>query len=192
MSGIGFTCANIVSAFDTKSIGTKVLDATSFWDIAAKAVASHDTFKDEFPGQHFIIRKDLWPILSGGVGLRTRNPDDYVLRDYRGKVSAYLARKYAEKLDKNSFTALIIYTREAYLADPDVIYDAQERERISSGVATHVLVAIIAGTNFMGYSTVVHNIAGGNNQYFAMSAEQLREKARWVEQANLKYSTVAD
>ena len=187
-----FLNANIVTAFGSNSIGTKVIDPHKFWRIVGAKVLAHDTSKDRAPGQHFIIAPELHETLRGGVGQRTLNIDDYLPRLYRGKVSLFLRREFAEKLNEKSFIALIIYTRDAYLRDPDTLGDPAERARVLASDATHVLVAIIAGSNYMSPSAAIHNIAGGNNEWLAMTAEELRAKAKWVEEVDTTLCTVAD
>lgn len=192
--------SNIVTAFGrdvqgmpVPAIGTKVTDPQAFLDLVMRKIESHDVSKDREPGQHFIIAPELRPTLVGGVGKRTLDPSDYVLRPYRGKVRAFLKRERAEELTNQSFIAVIVYTREAYLNDPDVQKDEVECNRIKSVEEwTHVLIAIIAGSNYMSPDTAIHNIAGGNNEWNKMTLDEIRTKAKWVEEIDNELCVVAD
>ena len=87
--------SDICTAFDpTGVIGSKVLDH-GFNDVLRVAIRAHDFSKDRIPGQGFLQIPDAVPFVSAGVGHPTDNPDHFVLREHRGKVSAYLKREYA-------------------------------------------------------------------------------------------------
>lgn len=191
--------SNIVTAFNrdvcghkTPAIGTKVIESEEFWARTKDLIRSHDSGKDREPGQYFIMAPGLRNALAGGVGLRTDDPADYISRMYRGKVRCFLKREFAEKLTSESFIALIIYTRKAYLLDPDTQKDAEETTRVENSNATHVLVAVLAGTNYMSPDAAIHNIAGGNREWLNYTIEELHAKAKWVEEIDEKFCAVAD
>lgn len=182
--------ANIVTCFDASSIGTKVLDRERFEVVAKAAISTHDFDADDVPGQGFIQCPDAVPFVSAGVGKRTENPSDYVLRLYRGVVEVFLRREHAASVEG---CALVVYTKEAYLADPDVAGDEVELERVKD--ATHVLVAVLA---FAGPKAplsphrLVHNLAGGNREAALWTADEIRAKALDSKTYHDEWCVVAD
>ena len=81
------------------------------------------------------------PFVSAGDGLRTEDPTDYVPALHRGEVSLFLKR---ERAGEPKFCGLVVYTRDAYLKDPDM--DDKETARILAAPCTHVLVAVIVSS----------------------------------------------
>lgn len=181
--------ANIVTCLDEGAIGTKVTSHRRFWETADAAVASFDF---GVMGQGFIPCNDLVPVLSAGVGKRSENPADYVLRFYRGRVEMFLKREFAAPCEG---AALIVYTRAAYLADPDVRKDEAEKARIEASDATHVLVAVLgfAGPKApLSPFRLVHNLAGGNNEALAWTADEIRAQAKASLDYDTQWAVVAD
>jgi len=190
--------ASIVTAFDAKAIGTKVTEPIMFRGLLREAVGNFqfptETVEDKgiVEGQGFIRLDSALPHVSAGVGLRTLNPDDFVLREYRGEVQPFLKREHAIKAD--GFAA-VVYTREAYLVDPDVVADPAELARVKASDATHVFVCAIA---FAGPKAplspraFVHNLAGGNTNAQGLSGDVIREQAAEIDAYHAKYATVAD
>ena len=170
--------SNIVTALSNWTIGTKVVNEAAFMDIMDRAVKSFDFAAQPVPGQGFIMCPDLVPHLSAGVGHRTTNPDDYVVAVHRGRVDAYLKR---EKAVPCTGAALIIYTVDAYLADPDVQKDEAEVARVRANEATHVLVAVLgfAGPKApLSPYRLVHNLAGGNREAATWSVDDIAQRAK--------------
>lgn len=184
--------ANICSAFTTHAIGSRIkplcLCTTQGKDrvfgVIAKAIAAYD-----FPanGQGFIICPELIPFVESGDAPKSADPADYVLRSYRGEVQKFLRREYAKDVKVN-FCALVVYTKEAYLVDPDVSgdeaagipRDEAEIERIKSVDATHVIVAVLASGGpkpTVSPHRFVMNLAGGNHDYVNMTGDELRSLA---------------
>lgn len=172
---LGLCC--IVTAFSEKAVGTKVTDAKAFLEAVPALVEGHDASGDRQPGQHYIPCPSLVPYVSAGVGHRTDSPDDYVLRNYGGRVTTFLKREKAAVAES---VALVVYTREAYLADPDTMKDAEETARILASDYTHVLVAVLA---FAGPKAplspyrLVANLGGANNEALKWEADEIRAKA---------------
>jgi hypothetical protein len=172
-----FTPANIVTAFSNTAIGTRVGNRAAFEVCLGMAVDAHDTSQDRAPGQHFIVLPldaATAAAVTCGVGRRTANITDFVLRNYRGSVSAFLRRENALPV---SFFACIVYTREAYMADPEVI----ESGEVVAEDATHVIVAVLASADGVpnplprGTYRLAHCLAGGNNEADAWTLEEVRE-----------------
>jgi len=185
--------ANILSAFSASTIGTKVLDVDTFIAAVDQAIGKYDTSKDRVVGQHFIVLgPETFGQVSAGVGQRTVNPDDYVIRANRGQVNLYLKREKAAAVES---LAVIVYTTEAYLTDPDVQGDSQEISRISNSGASHVLVAVLASAGPKAPLTptrFLKNLAGGNREALVWSADEIRAKAKEVGDYDSQWCVVAD
>lgn len=209
-----FGVSDVCSAFKDQTIGSKVLKESqeSFLNVLKKAIHEHDNSKDRAPGQHFIVLTDRILVngqyhVSAGDGPKSDNPEDYVVRHHREGPKMFLKR---EKAGDVQFLACVVYTREAYLADPDVTKEEAE----NLGDATHVIVAVIASSGPAAPVTpfrFVHNLAGGNNEYKAPKfadypehksemylvhleewAEFVTKKAEEVKDYWSNYSVVAD
>lgn len=181
----------ILSAFSEKTIGTKVVDQDKFMEILQKCLEDHDPAQDRQEGQHFIpMPEEAHSTVSAGVGQRTDNLNDYVLRFYRGQVDAYLRREKAAEVES---LAAIVYTIASYLADSDI--GPEEAERIRKSGATHVLVAVLATAGPkapLSPKRLIHNLAGGNREVAQWTAEEIREKAAESKAYHDKWCVVAD
>jgi len=193
MSDIKFEQAEIVTAFSSETVGTKVIDKDRFLAILAEAVKNHDPSNDRAEGQHFVmLPPEACQCVSAGVGQRTQNPEDYVARLYRGNVELFLKRELAAEIKG---CACVVYTKEACLRDPDILADQAEVDRINKSKATHVIVAPLA---FAGPDPqlspyrFVHNLAGGNREAETYSADEIRAKAKDIKQYADEWCTVAD
>jgi hypothetical protein len=193
MSAPRFILANIVTAFAPDTIGTKVLNAGEFEAILGAAVAARDFAGERVPGQAVVsLPEAACGLVTAGVGRRTADPADYVIRLHRGKVGTYLRRDRASRAESVS---CVVYTREAYLADPDVVQESDETARIEASDATHVIVAVLASAGPRPPLTpgrFVHNLAGGNNEALQWTAEEIRERARVINQYSNDWCVVAD
>lgn len=191
MKNIILAISDIVTAFSAMAVGTRILDTVGFMSAVRLAIDSHDFSSDRVPGQGFIMCPEAIPFVSGGIGKRTANPEDYVARLYRGVVELFLKRELAAPLEG---LAVVVYTREAYLADPEVA-GSPEGDRIRSGDATHVLVAVISMAGPKAPLTptrFVSNLAGGNNEALQWSADEIRQKAGEVKDYWSTWAVVAD
>jgi len=187
--------SNIVTSFSDQTIGTKVINATDFWANVRACLSTYDTDKDIVPGQHFINLYEPNQLISAGVGKRTLNPDDYVLRLYRGQIRMYLRRELAAPVEGG---AVVIYTIDAYRNDPQV-----DKDELSSfdPDCTHVLVAVLGFAGPKAPLTpgrFVQNLAGGNNEALCYTADQIRGMAKDIatywssEDGGQGWCTVAD
>ena len=172
-------------------IGTKILDISALLPVVIESLKSHDPSGDRAPGQHFImLPPEALPFLSGGMGPRSEYPDDFVARLHRGRVSLFLHRNKAAEV---TGAAAIIYTVEAWRADPDV-----SEEMIKDvGNATHVLVDVLAFGGPEGQPPLTpvrfcHNLAGGNNAQLEATAEEIREDAKSVSEYWSEWEVCAD
>lgn len=171
--------ANIVTAFDFSTVGTKVTDHATFTAMLGHAVSEHDFTSDDTPGQGYIpLPAEAVAVVISGVGPRSANRDDYIVRRYRGTDAIFLRRGLAAP---PASVAAIVYTRDAYLTDPDVLKDAEEQARIAGSDATHVLVAVLASAGprpALGLERLIRNLAGGNKDALAWTADEIRKKAQ--------------
>jgi hypothetical protein len=89
--------------------------------------------------------------------------------------------------------AVIMYTLAAYLQDPDCSED--ERRRVLDMRPTHVLVAALASAGKPSTLTAhrfVWNLAGGNNEALAWTADEIRQKAKEIKEFTSEWGVVAD
>lgn len=176
-----------LQAFDPTAVGSRVLNRDQFMLALGEQIENHDQSGDRAPGQHFVsCPRAMFELVSSGVGDATSNPDDYVLREWRGEVQAFLKR---EKASPVNFLACIVYTREAFLADPQA--EAYAAEWL--GDATHVLVAVLAGdVGPVQPGRFVANLAGGNNAFLTMTGDEIRNMAAECRAYWSTHSVVSD
>jgi len=170
-----FAISRICSAFAATGVGTRVLDAVKFLEsltglvedhekkIAKPAKKGKESKNSDVPGQYAIeMPEEDFSLVSAGVGTRDgRTAADYVPVEHRGQVGLYLRREHAAKVA--GLTA-IVYTRDAYLADPEV----EETEKAELGDATHVVVAVLAAAGPKPPRTpfrLLSAIGGENNEF---------------------------
>ena len=164
----------VCSAYAAMGIGTRVLEADAFNEAVAAAVAVHDDSKSATPGQHFIVlAPETFSLVSGGVGLREgHGPEDYVVREHRGVMGIYLKREFAAPVES---LAAVVYTREAYLSDPEAAALNEDM-----GNATHVIVAVLASAGPKAPRTPARllDAIGGANNEFSWLTDDLRGKLK--------------
>lgn len=185
-----FAFSDICSAASSEAIGSRITNDAGFCDAATKAILAYDFTAAREPGQGFIHCPEAVTFVSAGVGPRSKDPRDYVLREHRGIVSAYLKREFAAPV---SGCALVVYTHDAYLRDPDVT--PAEAARIKSSGATHVIVAVLA---YAGPDSplppyrLAWNLAGGNREAALWTTDEIRQKAKAAIDYDNDWVTVAD
>lgn len=172
--------ANIVTAFDKETVGSKVTDPIPFLEVLAKALKATDFDSQRVKGQAYIPLKEALPYVSCGVGVGTDNSSDYIIRKHRGNVSLYLKREHAAPTKS---LAVVVYTKEAYLGDPDIQKDPVEMQRARESDSTHFLVAVLASAGAPSPYTpgrFVRNLAGGNKEALEWTSGEIREKAKEI------------
>lgn len=189
--------ANICTALQSEGvIGSKVIDAYQFLIELSEAVAAHDFSVDRVPGQGFIHVPNAIPFVSAGVGQPIADESAYTLRLYRGRVQAFLKRRYAAAVEN---LHCVVYTKEAYFNDPDIT--AEEMARIGAFAldggpeVTHVLVAVLASAgpkSQLGTYRFTANLAGGNREAQLWTGDEIRAKAREIMSYDQAWATVAD
>lgn len=177
--------ANICTALDNSTIGSKVIHRETFWLELEGAIRD---FKFPENGQALVPMSGTG-LVSCGVARRTEVPIvGYHIRQYREGPSLYADRKYAASTEH---LACIVYTKAAYLADPD--YNPEEVI-----VGDYVLVAVLASAGPKPPLTAgrfVHNLAGGNNAYKpenGYTIEKAVEEAKAISAYGKEWITVAD
>lgn len=184
--------SNIVSAFDEFTVGSKVVVTKDVFLSRLEPVLEQFNFEScRVPGQGYVKLPDKFrDYVTAGAREHSLSPEDYVLRQYRGRVRPFLKR--AEFVKPDNVTA-IVYTINAYLNDPDST--PKENDRVIEEGATHVLVAILASKgpkSTVSPSRFVANLAGGNNEYLTLTAGEIRDMAQKVNEYVGSWGTIAD
>jgi hypothetical protein len=190
---IGFS--NILTALEqegVRTIGTKVLwpYIGDFLELLKERIVAFDWSSCRQEGQAYIDLPGAHLWVSAGVGRRSMNPEDYVVRRYRESVKLYLNRAFAARATS---VAAIVYTKNAYLADPDV--EKEESKRIEEDGPTHILVAVLSSAgpkNPLTPNRFVHNLAGGNKEALLWTADEIREKAKEIKEYYNEWCVVSD
>jgi len=187
---VRLSCADIVTAFNSETVGSRVIDVVGFMTALARAIPRVDFASQRVPGQALIELPEAISYVSPGVGRRSKDPNDYVTREWRGHVGAYLLRAYAANCEALS---VVVYTLDAYLADPDCF--STEANLMRQTNPTHVIVAVLgtAGPK-PAYSprTLVRNLAGANHEALLWTADEIRQKARESMEYEEAWATVSD
>lgn len=193
--------SNIVRCFDSSCVGTKVVKQEELMALLVLAVQEFDWTGCQTPGQAYIpLVDDACGMVASGVGKKTNNPDDYVIREWRGQCGMYLKREKGLPPDS---VAAVVYTKQAYLDDPDckgdpekgIPGDPEEMKRVQESDCTHVLVIVLANAgprSPVSPHRFVANLAGANNEYAEKTGDELRAMAREIRDYHDEYSVVAD
>lgn len=203
--------SNICTAHQALTIGSRILNRTMFNALLEIAIQNHDFNSDRTKGQAVLDLFFNLPkheddrmqrafmdaavhCVSSGFGQRSKDPEDYIARFHREQVQLFLKREHAGPV--KSLRA-VVYTKEAYLNDPDVFNDSREIDRIvANTTATHVLVAVLAGPveGFVSPYRFVANLAGGNLDYREgkMKYAELVRLANDVKDFDDKWVVVSD
>lgn len=196
---MNFCISDVCHAFNTLAVGTKVTgNHDEFFAMLKEAVEAHDGSNDQAPGQHFIMLPDrAVELVSCGVGRHTSVGTDYAVRIWRDEPCVFLKREHAARC---TGVAVVVYTWDAYTADPDITPEELERLQPVGGFdeegLTHVVVAVLGFADApkpeVSSSRFVRNCAGGNNAYLTMSGDELRELAGKVVEYEKTWCTVTD
>jgi hypothetical protein len=190
---INFSISDIFTGLNQYSIGSKIVDLNKFLSHLRKVTEEHDFESDSVPGQALLaMPQEAVKTVTGGDGFRTRDLNDYVIRKHRGNVGLYLKRYRAENPKSLS---VVIYTKEAYLRDPDIA--GNEAQKISNEDPSHIIVAVLASvsekTPPLSPYRFVHNLAGGNLEALKWTADEIRDKAKEIKiNSDTGLCTVAD
>ena len=181
-------------AYSPSTIGSKVPAGhiVPFEKALTEAIATHDPKDDWSEGQYNVVfPEEHLNLLSCGVGERTDNPDDYVIRTHRGQVSLFLKRERALPC---ASAKVIVYTKAALLKDPQL--PEEDRTRIEESDATHYMVALLANAEGVPDSRspyrLVDCLAGGNNDAEKWSLEDIKKLAKDARDYADTWEVVAD
>jgi hypothetical protein len=190
--------SDICKAFNDKAVGSKILlnFRANFWLELDKAIEAHDFSTGLVKGQAVIdLPKKVNDWVSAGTWKRgSKDPKDYVLRQYRGEVGMYLKRRPEMKSVR---VRCVVYTTDAYKKDPDFTKDeARQLKKFFGKEEGYVLVAVLGdpdrNLSTVSYSRFVKNLAGANNEYKVMSKDEVVALAQKVVDYRSKYMGVAD
>ena len=185
-----FGISNVCGVFGESVIGTRVVNRADFLALVNDTLKLHNTSSDRTEGQHFVrLPEEAVGMVSSGVGRVEGHPvEHFIVREHRGEVNAYLHRAHAAEADG---VAAVIYTLDAYKADPEV---KMEEESFGDDVS-HVIVAVLAFAGPQSPLTThrfVSNLAGGNNEAKLWSGDEIRDKASYIKQYWAEWRVVAD
>ena len=192
MTNMKIGISSIVSAFQSEGvIGSKVTHSEDFLAVLNQAVSDHDFAGERVPGQGFVhLGERVNSFVSAGVGRRVDDPSAYVVNTHRGRCTAYLKRGQAEP---TSGCACVVYTIDAYRADPEV--SADEGYLLYRDGVTHVLVAVLAFAGPQSPLSPIRftsNLAGGNKEALVWTADEIRAKAKEIYDYDSEWCAVAD
>jgi hypothetical protein len=184
----GFYAEKIDAKTSERCVGTKIHNLGQLMDYIEGQTAGHGGAGDREPGQHFLqLPKECIPLVSCGVGKRTLDPQDYVPALDRGYVNTYLKRSKALPV---TGVAAIVFTREAWYADPECAGMEMPPD------VTHVLVDVLAFSDGppppLTPHRFVENMAGGNKAQMNATKEELHAEAEQVASYDRTWCVVAD
>jgi hypothetical protein len=190
--------SDICEAFNSKTVGSKVFlnfRGEFFFELSG-AIEKHDFSTGLVKGQAVIdLPKKVNDWVSAGTWKRgSKDPKDYVLRQYRGEVGMYLKRHPEMKSVR---VRCVVYTTDAYRKDPDFTKDeARQLKKFFGKEEGYVLVAVLGDCDnepsTVSYSRFVKNLAGANNEYKVMSKDEVVKKAAEVDKYRSTHMGVAD
>ncbi len=180
--------ADIVTADKNKTVGSKII-SVFFWEHLARAIGDF-----QFPenGQALIPMNDAVDTVSCGVARRVEVPlAGYHIVEYREGPTMFVDREYAASTKSLS---CVVYTKAAYVANPDCT--PEEAERVKD--YDYILVAVLASAGNgspLSAGRFVHNLAGGNNAFKpenGYTIEKAIEDAKAIVAYGKEWVTVAD
>lgn len=173
-----FDISTICTAFDKRTVGTKVLgDGVDFLAALRKAVAKHDWSSGIIPGQAILPLPEVLEFIScGNRPVEGLTDEDLVGRIHR-RVPGVYARRYPSNPPAKT-CSVVVYTKDAYNSDPDVIKEGGRAGK------DYVIVAVLSSCEApqegqsLSYPPVrlVHNIAGGNNAFIPRTTQAFVNK----------------
>ena len=166
------------------AVGSVATRPTHLRVLIEDAVEAHPEAMPENGQGFFMLAEPARTMVTAGVALRSKNPEDYVARVHREEIGLYLRRDSVPRADLiPDGVAAIVYTAEAFMADPQT--SEEEKAAFAEEGFTHCLVTVLA---FKGPKPPVDpdrfiaNLAGGNNAALAASADEIRAEAREVQE----------
>ena len=187
---LSFSISPTCQAFNG-GMGSQVQNREIFLAAVSSAIETHDTTNDDAPGQH-IIQMDPAVIdaagVTCGVGRRTSSTEAYHLVNWRGQVGAYLKREHAAL---PGTLKVVVYSREAWKVDPDVI-----KMGLPPFDEDYSIVAVLADpegvTSSFSSTRLVANLAGGNKAVKNWTKDDIIQRAKDTKDYELHWSVVCD
>lgn len=166
---IGF--ADVCVAPTTASVGTKITNLPAFMralDARIIALAAECASENEpFPAKPFFVMNECLPFIeSGDVEMEVAREAGFIGREWRGWPMAFAdGNKIAPALLVPKFCGVSVYSRLAYMTDPDV--EAQTAPdwpgpMINCDYVVVIVIGSRAAFSAVPVHALVHNIAGGN------------------------------
>jgi hypothetical protein len=200
-------------SFDIPNVGTRVVREDDFMECLQKALLTYEFPENgkgvvpmtdvsiekkvphpctnilDKPGSTYEVTVQALETVSCGEARRADlKPEDMVEREHRGETLQFARRSCAAPLKE---LKAVVYTLEAYITDPDV--PKEEQDRVKEQDATHVLVTVLGSCG--ADSTVSEhrferNLESG--QYSDLTPEELEALRQKVVEYNRDWITVAD
>jgi len=160
--------SNICSALDVATIGTKVIESKKqeFLSAVGSAIIRFDWATSRTPGQGVIPFPEGIPLIScGNTFVKDVKESELVGRMHRRvpRVAALRSGAGIPPRPPAKSCSLVIYAKEAYNGDPDVVKEGDATE------CDYVIVAVLSSVvDSLPYpaTVFVHNIAGGNKGFW--------------------------
>ena len=170
--------SNICQAFEPHGVmGTKVLRRTDFLTAMCGAIAGFDWNTCRTPGQAVIEFPAGIPLIScGNTFIQDVQDNELLGRMHRRVPHVCATREGIRPRAPARSCSLVVYTREAYNGDPDVLKENDSTEQ------DYVVVAVLSPVvDTLPYpaTRLVHNIAGGNKGFVPKTT--VEEVQRWLE-----------
>lgn len=185
------TVSNICSAFNEKTVGSKVVSRTYFMACLKEAIenAKFDN------GVCVVPCDDATVACTSGVAKRSTVPfNGYIGREHRGEVILCAMRVYASETKSVS---VVVYEKDRYVKESQVSKD--EADRVEASGADYVIIAVIAsageGPSPLTSHRFVRNLAGGNKDFApenGYTLEKAIEKAKEITAYEQEWIVVAD
>lgn len=185
------TVSNICSAFNEKTVGSKVVSRTYFMACLEEAIG-----KAKFDnGMCVVPVNDATVAVASGVAKRSTVPfNGYVGREHRGEVILCAMRVYASETKSVS---VVVYTAARYHKESQVSHD--EAQRVVASGAQYVIVAVLAsageGPSPLTSHRFTRNLAGGNKDYSpenGYTLEKAIQQAKEITAYEQEWIVVAD
>lgn len=193
MQGVKIGVSSRVLVFRPECIGARVLRPEQFMSILEAVVAAHDFASERTPGQGYIaMPQESYRLVSSGVGKRTEEPSNCILRGDQGRVESFLNRRLSEPVVS---LTVVVYTRDAYLNDPDVGKNPAEVASATASDATHFMVEVIASAGDdapFALRAFLASLAGDDKGASGSVPREVRELARAIQLHDDTWMVVAD
>ncbi|KKW28677.1 MAG: hypothetical protein UY72_C0064G0005 [Candidatus Uhrbacteria bacterium GW2011_GWD2_52_7] len=189
-----FICPSFIRERESRVVGYKIPDLEAFIAAVKDAFVNPD-LNEVTPGEFVISKPEISRLVKPGIGKRSNNPEDYVLRNHRGKVGAFLKREFAiPYADYN----VIIWTLPRFSKEStESPSDFEDLTKFMKSGCTHALVGAKAASAVVDAEDFVRNIMDTPRQDFfthpfEVLVDDVRNSAQRVTTFYDMWSLVAD